>query len=160
MGKKPAHCFRSDNNLLHLHIHLLCLLSQCLNLWVPVARRKWTCLGFLSCPLHSHTRFLLLFPLPLLLILLLNCNPVFLHLWCNYATSIALTWEQWRGGGTQSLPFVYQENKGLKLPQSSALSAGFCPSGVQTCSWAHAHKRGSAETGQDKSRQFLLSITR
>lgn len=69
---------------------------------------------------------------------------------------------------TQSLPFVYQENKGLKLPLTAALSPVFSPSRTNKCALiaclGHIHKQsrqhGSAEMGQDKSGLFLLSITR
>lgn len=73
---------------------------------------------------------------------------------------------------TQSLPFVYQENKGLKLPPTTALFLVFSP---RSLSWTQTHSQplsqshtqntlarqlGFPEMGQDKSRQFLLSITR
>lgn len=73
--EKTAQCFRSDNNPSHLHIHLLCLLSQCLNLSVPVSTvngHVWDA----SAHTHTHATHTPRFPLlPLLFILLLNCNP-------------------------------------------------------------------------------------
>lgn len=69
-------------------------------------------------------------------------QPIFLQHWCNYVTSIAL-----QGGKKKSTKqnFVYQENKAWRI----------------TCD-THQHKDSSAspESGQNKSRQFLLTITR
>lgn len=99
--KKAVRCFRSDNNLMHLHIHLLCVLSQRLNLSVPVPALNepvWD--AFPALPVHTNTHSFASHSLRSPLLVLLNCNPIFLDLWCNYATAIALTWK--RDGGARS----------------------------------------------------------